>query len=85
VIGVLVVDEGTGLANQRVDHVAKVDSFFAVAELSRQLFEAFVAVPEFKMVLVNTHFQSQADVLAADGVRVALHANHAVRWHCHGK
>jgi hypothetical protein len=84
VIGVPVVDEGARLAHQRVDHVAKVDVLFADARLPRQLFEPFVAVPEFKMVLVNAHFQFQADVLATDGVGVALHANHAVRRHRHG-
>jgi hypothetical protein len=57
VVDVLVVDERTRLADQRVDHVAKVDRFLAVAELSRQLLDAFVPVPELQMILVNTNLQ----------------------------
>jgi hypothetical protein len=57
VIRVFIVDEGTRLADQRVDHVAKVDRFLAVAELSRQLLDAFVPVPELQMILVNTNLQ----------------------------
>jgi hypothetical protein len=65
VVDILVVDERTRLADQRVDHVAKVDRFLAAAELSRQALDAVVSVPKFQIVLVNAHFQSQADVLAA--------------------
>jgi hypothetical protein len=83
VVDVLVVDERTGLANQRVDHVAKVDHFLAAAELPRHAFHAFAAQPEFQMVLVNAHFQWQADVFAAYRVRVSLHANDAVGLHRH--
>lgn len=81
VVDVLVVDERTRLADQRVDHVAEVDRFLAAAELSRQVFDAFVSMPKFQMVLMNPHFQTQADVLAAHRVGVSLHANDAVRLH----
>ncbi len=85
VIHVLVIDERAGLANQRVDHVAKVDGFLAVAELPRHAFDALVLVPKFQMVLVNAHLQSQADVLAAYRVDVSLHANDAIGLHCQGQ
>ncbi len=45
VVRVFVVDKRTRLADQRVDHVAKVDRFLTVTELSRQLLDAFVPVP----------------------------------------
>lgn len=45
VIDVLVVDKRTRLADQRVDHVAEVDVFLAVAELSRHPFAAFILIP----------------------------------------
>jgi hypothetical protein len=65
VVHVLVVDERTGLAYQRVDHVAKVDVFLAVAEPSRHPFDTFVVVPKFQVVLVDVDLQLQTDVLAA--------------------
>jgi hypothetical protein len=85
VVDVLIIDERAGLANQRVDHVAKVNGFFAVAELPRQLLEAFVPAPEFKMVLVNPNLQFQANVLATHRVRVTLHANDAIGLYRHAK
>lgn len=78
VVHVLVIDERTRLANQRVDHMAKVDRFLAKPELSRHPLDAFVAIPQFQMILVNAYFESQTDILAADRVRVALHADDAV-------
>ncbi|MCP4896322.1 MAG: hypothetical protein GY906_05045 [bacterium] len=66
VVHVLVVDKRSRLAGQRVDHVAKVDRFLTVAKLSGHTLKALSLIPEFEMVLVDTHFQLQADVLAAD-------------------
>ena len=83
VVHILVVDKRTRLADQGVDHVAKVDVFLAEAELSRHPFEAFVLVPKLQMVLVNAYFELQADVLAADRVGVSLHADDAVGLHRH--
>jgi len=83
VVDVLVVDERAWLADQRVDHMAKVDCLLAAAELPRQAFDAFAAQPEFQMVLVNADFQAQADVLAADRVHVSFHANDAVGLYRH--
>ena len=81
VMHVLVVDKRTWLADQGVDHVAKVDGFLAVAELLRHALDAFVPIPEFQVVLMNPHLQVQADILAADRVRVPFHANDAVGFH----
>ena len=78
VVHILVVDKRTRLADQGVDHVAKVNVFLAAAELSRHPFEAFAAVPKFKMVLVNAYFELQADVLAADRVGVSFHTDDAI-------
>lgn len=83
VVHVFVVDKRTRLADQRVNHVAKVDVFFAITKLSRHPFEAFVPVPKFKMVLVNAYFESQADILAADRIGISLHANDTVGLHWH--
>jgi hypothetical protein len=83
VVDVFVVDERTRLADQRVDHVAKVDRFLAAAELSGHALDAIVSMPEFQVILVNAHLQSQADVLAAYRVHVSLHANDAVGLHFH--
>ena len=66
VVHVLVVDKRTGLADQGIDHVTKVDVLLAVAELSRHALHTFVEVPEFQMVLVDTDLQLQSDILAAD-------------------
>jgi hypothetical protein len=63
--------------------VAKVDAFLAAAKQSRHPLEAFVAIPQFQMVLVNAHFELQADVLAADGIGVSLHTDDAVGLHRH--
>jgi hypothetical protein len=81
VIYILVVDKRTRLADQRVDHVAKVDAFLAVSKQSRHPLEAFVAIPKFQMVLVNAYFELQANVLAADGIDVSFHADNAVGFH----
>jgi len=83
VVHVLVVDERTRLTDEGVDHVAKVDVFFAVTKLSGHPLDALILVPELKMVLMNADFELQADVLAAYRVRVSLHANDAVRLHRH--
>ena len=83
VIHVLIVEERARLAHQRVDHVTKVDRFLAAAELPRHTLEAFIPVPEFKMVLVNTHFQVQADVLTAYRIGISLDANDTVGLHRH--
>jgi hypothetical protein len=83
VVHVLVVDKRAGLANQRIDHVAKVDVLLAVAKLSRHSLDAFVVVPELQMVLVNADLQLQADVLAAYRVRVAFDANDTIGLHRH--
>ena len=56
VVHVFVVDKRPWLADQRVDHVAKVDVFLAAAELSWQPLDTFVPIPQFKMVLVNAYF-----------------------------
>jgi len=79
VVHVLIVDKRPRLADQRVDHVAKVDRFLALAELSGHTLEALILIPEFEMVLVDTHFKLQADVLAADRIDIPLDANDTVR------
>ena len=79
VVHVLIVDERPRLADQRVDHVAKVDRFLAPAELTRHTLKALILIPELKMVLVDTHFKLQADVLAADRIDIPLDANDTVR------
>jgi len=81
VVHVFVIDERTGLADQGVDHVTKVDGFLAVAEQSWHPLEAVVLVPQLKMILVNADLHFQADVLAADRIRVPLHANHTIGLH----
>jgi hypothetical protein len=78
VVHVLIIDERPRLSDQRVDHVAKVDRFLAVSELSRHTLDALILIPEFEMVLVDTHFHLQADVLAADRIDISLHANDTV-------
>jgi hypothetical protein len=83
VVNVLVVDERTRLADQRIDHVAKVDRFLAAAELPRQALDAIVLTPKLQMILVHPHLQSQADVFTAYRVHVSLHANDAVGLHRH--
>ena len=83
VVHIFVVDERSRLADQRVDHVAKVDGFLLTAELSRHPLKAFVSIPEFKVVLMNAYFDLQADVLALDRIGVSLHADDAVRLHGH--
>ena len=83
VVDVFVVGERAWLADQRVDHMAKVDRLLAAAELPRQAFHACVSMPELQMVLVNAHFQAQANVLAADRVDVSFHANDAVGLYRH--
>jgi hypothetical protein len=83
VIHVLVVEERARLPHKRVNHVAKVDRFLPTAELPRHTLEASIPVPEFKVVLVNTHFQVQADVLAAYRIRISLDPNDTVGLHRH--
>jgi len=83
VIDVLVVDKRTRLADQRVDHVAKVNVFLALAELSRHPLLAFILIPKFQMVLVNAYLDLQADILAADGIGISLHTDDAVGLHRH--
>jgi hypothetical protein len=79
VVDVLVIDKRTRFADQRVDDVAKVDRFLAITELSGHPLETLAAIPKFEMVLVDTHFQVQADVLATDRVRIAFDPNDAIR------
>jgi len=83
VVHIPVVDKRTRLADQRVDHVAKVDVFLVMAELPRHSLDAFVAIPQFQMVLVNAYFELQTDILAADGIGISLHADDAVGFHRH--
>lgn len=78
VVDVLVVGERTRLADQRIDHVAKVDPLFALPEQSRQTLQALATVAEFEVVLVDQHIHFQADVLAAHRVRVAFDTQHAI-------
>jgi len=63
--------------------VAKVDVFLPTAKLSRHSLEAFVAIPQLKVVLMNAYFDLQADVLAADRIGVSFHADDAVGLHRH--
>jgi hypothetical protein len=79
-IDVLVVGESARFADQRIDHMAKVDPLLALSEQSRQAFQALVPVPEFKMVLVNQHVHFQADVFAADRIAVSLDTQHTIRF-----
>jgi hypothetical protein len=82
-IHVLVVEERPRLPYKRIDYMTKVDRFLTTAELPRHTLEAFILVPEFKMVLMNTYFQIQTDVLAAYRIGISLHANDAVGLHRH--
>ena len=66
VVHVLIVDKRPWLPHQRVDHVAKVDRLLAAAKQSRHTLDALILIPKLKMVLVDTHDQFQADVLAVD-------------------
>jgi hypothetical protein len=84
-VDVLIVDKRARLADQGVDHVAKVDPLFALAKQSRQTFQALVLIPEFQMVLVDQHVQLQADVLAADGIHVSPHMQEAIRFDRHAR
>ncbi|MCS5618666.1 MAG: hypothetical protein NZ808_02310 [Myxococcota bacterium] len=84
VVDILVIDKRAGLADERIDDVPKVDGFLVGTELSRHSLDAFVSVPKLKMILVNTDFEFQADILAADRVRVAFHANDTIGAHCQG-
>ncbi len=79
VIDVLVINKRARFADQRVDDVAKVDRLLAVTKLSGHPLETFAAIPKFQMVLVDPHFQVQADVLAADRVRITFDPNDAIR------
>jgi hypothetical protein len=81
VIHVFVIDKRARLADERVDDVAKVDGFLVGTELSRHSLDAFVSVPELKMILVNADFKLQADILAAYRVGVTLHANDTIGAH----
>jgi hypothetical protein len=83
VVDILIVDKRARLADQGVDHVAKVDPLFALAKQSRQTFQALVLIPEFQMVLVDQHVQLQADVLAVDGIDVLPHTQDAIRFDRH--
>ena len=80
-VDVLVVGERARFADQGIDHVAKIDPLLALPEQSRQTLQALVPVPEFKMVLVDEHLHRQADVFAADRVRVPLDTQEAVGLH----
>jgi len=79
-VDVFVVGERARLADQRIDDVAKVDPLFALPEQSRQTFQALVAIPKFKMVLVDQHVHFQADVFAADRIGVSLDTQDAIRF-----
>ena len=80
VVDVFVVGERARLADQRIDHVAKVDPLLALPEQSRQAFQALVAIPKFEMVLVDQHVHFQPDVLAADRIGVSLDTQDAIRF-----
>ena len=79
-VHVFVVDESARFADQRIDHVAKVDSLLALSKQPRYPFQALVPVPEFEMVLVNQHVHFQADVFAAHRIAVPLDTQHAIRF-----
>jgi len=79
-VDVLVVGEGARFADQRIDHVAKVDPLLALPEQPRQALQTLVAIPEFEMVLVDEHVHFQADVFAADRIGVSLDTQNAIRF-----
>jgi hypothetical protein len=83
VIHVLVVEKRARLPYERIDHMTKIDRFLAAAEQPRHALETFIPIPEFKMVLVNTHFQVQANILAVYRIRISLYANDTVGLHRH--
>jgi len=68
---ILIVGKRARLADQGIDHVAKINPLFALAKQPRQTFQALALIPEFEVVLVDQHVQLQADVLAVDGVDVS--------------
>lgn len=80
-IYILVVHKRARLANQRIDDMAKVDRFLAASEQPGHPLQALVAVPQFKMILVDPHLHLQTDILAAHGVRIVLDAHGAIRVH----
>jgi len=81
VIHIFIVQKGARLANQRIDHMAKVNRFFAVSKRARHPLKTLVSVPQFKVILLNSHLHLQADILAAHGVGVPLDAQDAVWLH----
>jgi hypothetical protein len=84
VLAVLVIRKRTGLADQRVDHVPKVDPFLVFAVQSRDSLATAMVVPQLEMILMDMDFQPPSDVGAADGIRVLFDANHAVAGDCQG-
>lgn len=83
VLDVFVVHKRARLADQRVDHMAEVDRFLALAKQARHPFQAFVPVPQLQVVLFDMHLHRQADVLAAHRVGVALDPQNTVLFHGH--
>ncbi len=78
VVDVFVVQKRARLADQRVDDVPEVDRFLVTAELARHTFLAGVAIPQLQVILMDADFHPQANVLAADGVRIVFDSHDAV-------
>ena len=81
VIHIFIVQKGARLANQRIDHMAKVNRFFVVSKHARHPLKTLVSAPQFKVILLNPHLHLQADILAAHGVGVPLDAQDTVWLH----
>jgi hypothetical protein len=79
-VHVFVVGESARFADERIDHMTKVDPLLALPEQSRQAFQALVPIPQFKMVLVNQHIHFQTHVFAAHRIGVALDTQNAIRF-----
>ena len=83
VMHVFVVEEGSWFSHKGINHMTKVDRFFAAPEQPRHPFDTLILVPQFEVVLMNTHLKGQSDVLAVDGIDISFHSNDAVGFHGH--
>jgi hypothetical protein len=77
VLAILVVLECTGLADQRVDHVAVVDRVLAVAAEPRHSLHGHVPVEHLEVVGIDHDVHLEADQPAGDRIRIAIHLDRA--------
>lgn len=77
VLAKLVVLEGAGFADQRVDHVAVVDRVLAAAGQTRHRLHVGAGVPDLHLVGVDHDVHLIADQAAGDRIGVLLHLDRA--------